>query len=88
MFYFLLIFVLPRDEGGILFGNVLRVNNVLKVLNLNGNSLGDATAAAFAEAIQLNHTLNELYLDKNAMTSKGRYWFYLGEGRGRGSRQE
>jgi hypothetical protein len=46
-------------------------NNVLTVLDLGQNGIGDRGAAALAEALKLNTTLHELDLSGNAVDKDG-----------------
>ena len=40
------------------------------MLNLNGNQIGDAGAAALADALRVNGALKELYLSRNRQISE------------------
>ena len=59
------------DHDGISLAYMLRTNNVLRKLELEGNNLGPLCAFAFGRVLQENTSLKFLDLESNQLTNDG-----------------
>ena len=59
------------SEGGKMIGEAIKVNKILKKLDIHGNSISDDGAAAISDGLKYNISLQELYMSNNEITSEG-----------------
>ena len=58
--------------GACFIGEFLKVNCVLKTLDLSQNNVGDDGISVIADALLCNQTLTELWVGECGVTVKGR----------------